>query len=177
MENNRILIADSDNSLVIYMRDLLTRFGYKVYCADTGEKAIHLTRSVDPAIIFLDLLLPGKDGLETLQQIKRTAESSYVVMMSGNGMARAVVTSMKLGAMDFLHKPFDQQELLATVGKQMDRRDLINEARFLREEIGRKAESNRLFQNSEKMREVQAIVDQVADTDITVLIQGESGTG
>jgi len=177
MKNNRILIADGDNGLVVYMRDLLTRFGYKVFCADTGEKAIHLTRSVDPAIVFVDLHLPGKDGLETLQQIKRASEDIYVVMMSGNGLARAVVTSMKLGAMDFLHKPFDQEELLATVGKQMDRRDLIDEARFLREEVRRKAEFSRLFQNSERMREVQAIVDQVADTDITVLIQGESGTG
>lgn len=177
MKNNRILIADSDNSLVVYMRDLLTRFGYKVFCADTGEKATHLTRSADPAIVFLDLHLPGKDGLETLQQIKKISEDIYIVMMSGNGQARAVVTSMKLGAMDFLHKPFDQEELLATVGKQMDRRDLIDEAKYLREEIKRKSEFKRLFENSEKMKEVQAIADQVADTDITVLIQGESGTG
>ncbi len=177
MKNNRILIADGDHSLVIYMRDLLTRFGYKVCTADTGEKAIHLTRSVEPAVVFLDLHVPGKDGLETLQQVKKLSEDVYVVMMSANGLARAVVTSMKLGAMDFLHKPFDQKELLATVGKQMDRRELIDEARHLREEIRRKTEFKRLFSNSEKMREVQAIVEQVADTDITVLIQGESGTG
>ena len=177
MKNNRILIADSDNSLVVYMRDLLTRFGYKVFSADTGEKAIHLTRSSNPAIVFLDLHLPGKDGLETLQQIKKISEDIYIVMMSGNGLAKAVVTSMKLGAMDFLHKPFDQEELLATVGKQMDRRDLIDEAKHLREEIRRKSEFKHLFENSEKMKEVQAVVEQVADTDITVLIQGESGTG
>jgi len=177
VKNNRILIADGDHSLVAYMRDLLTRFGYKVSVADTGEKAVHLTRSVDPAVVFLDLHVPGKDGLESLQQIKKISEQVYVVMMSANGLARAVVTSMKLGAMDFLHKPFDQKELLATVGKQMDRRDLIDEARHLREEIRRKAEFTRLFNNSERMREVQAIVEQVADTDITVLIQGESGTG
>jgi len=177
MKNNRILIADGDHSLVVYMRDLLTQFGYKVSVADSGEKAIHLTRSVDPAVVFLDLHIPGKDGLETLQQVKKISQEVYVVMMSANGLARAVVTSMKLGAMDFLHKPFDQKELLATVGKQMDRRELIDEAKQLREEIRRKAEFKRLFSNSERMKEVQAIVEQVADTDITVLIQGESGTG
>jgi two-component system response regulator AtoC len=175
--NGRILIADADASLLAYMRDLLVRFGYEVFCSDTGEKAIHLLRTVRPAIVFLDLHLPGKDGLETLQQMKRISEDTYIVMMSGNGLARAVVTTLKMGAMDFLHKPFDQEELLATVGKQMDRRDLIDEAKFLREEIKRKAEFDRLFQGSEKMREIRPIVEQVADTDITVLIQGESGTG
>ena len=177
IKNNRILIADGDSSLVLYVRNLLSRYGYQVYTADTGEKAVNLTRSVDPAIVFLDLDIPGKDGLETLQDVKRLRRDVYVVMMSANGLARAVVTSIKLGAMDFLHKPFDQKELLATVGKQMDRRDLIDEARWLREEIERKNEFQRLFQNSKRMREVQAIVEQVADTDITVLVQGESGTG
>lgn len=177
VKNNRILIADADRSLLVYMRDLLGRFGYKVHCADSGDKATHLLRSVEPAIVFLDLHLPGKDGLETLQEMKRICSDCYIVMMSGNGLAQAVVTTMKMGAMDFLHKPFDQEELLATVGKQMDRRDLIDEARFLREEIKRKAEFERVFQNSEKMKEIQAVVEQVADTDITVLIQGESGTG
>ncbi len=176
-KNSRILIADGDNSLLVYMRELLARFGYEVFCSDTGEKAIHLLRTVRPAIVFLDLHLPGKDGLETLQQMKRLSADTYIVMMSGDGLAKAVVTTMKMGAMDFLHKPFDQEELLATVGKQMDRRDLVDEAKFLREEIKRKAEFNRLFQNSEKMQEIQAVVEQVADTDITLLIQGESGTG
>ena len=177
MENDRILIAEGDKTLLLYIRDFLSRLGYKIFCADTGEKAIHLVRTVQPAIVLLDLNLPGKDGLETLQEIKKISEDVYVVMMSANGLARAVVTSMKLGAMDFLHKPFDQDELLATIGKQLDRRDLIWEAKSLREKIQRKAEFQHLFQNSEKMKEVQAIVEQVADTDITVLIQGESGTG
>ncbi|MGW8321066.1 MAG: sigma-54-dependent transcriptional regulator, partial [Thermodesulfobacteriota bacterium] len=176
-KNSRILIADGDHSLLVYMRELLTRFGYEVFCSDTEEKALHLLRTVRPAIVFLDLHLPGKDGLETLQQMKRFSADTYIVMMSGDGLAKAVVTTMKMGAMDFLHKPFDQEELLATVGKQMDRRDLIDEAKFLREEIKRKAEFNRLFQNSAKMQEIQAVVEQVADTDITLLIQGESGTG
>ena len=106
-KNNRILIADGDNSLLVYMRELLARFGYEVFCSDTGQKAIHLVRTVRPAIVFLDLHLPAKDGLETLQQIKRINEETYVVMMSGDGLAKAVVTTMKMGAMDFLHKPFD----------------------------------------------------------------------
>ena len=144
-KNSRILIADGDNSLLAYMRELLARFGYEVFCSDTGEKAIHLLRTVRPAIVFLDLHLPGKDGLETLQQMKRLSADTYIVMMSGDGLAKAVVTTMKICAMDFLHKPFDQEELLATVGKQMDRRDLIDEAKFLREEIKRKAELNRLL--------------------------------
>ncbi len=176
-KNNRILIADGDSSLLVYMRELMGRFGYEVFCSDTGEKAVCMLRTVRPAIVFLDLHLPGKDGLETLEEMKQINADTYIVMMSGDGPAKAVVTTMKMGAMDFLHKPFDQEELLATIGKQMDRRDLIDQARFLREEIKRKAEFNRLFQNSEKMREIQAVVEQVADTDITVLIEGESGTG
>ncbi len=176
-ERDRILVADGDKSLLLYLRDVLGRLGYQAYCADTGDKAVQLAKTLKPAVVLLDLNLPGKDGLETLQEIKKTASDSYVVMMSGNGMARAVVTSLKLGAMDFLHKPFDQEELVATIGKQMDRRDLQGEARALRERIRRKEEFQRLFQNSEKMKQVQAVVEQVADTDITVLIQGESGTG
>ncbi|MEW6440746.1 MAG: sigma-54 dependent transcriptional regulator [bacterium] len=177
MEKNSILIADGDKSLLLYMRDFLSRLGYRTYCADTGDKTIHLVRTVQPAVVLLDLNLPGKDGLETLQEIMKVPEDIHVVMMSANGLAKAVVTTMKMGAMDFLHKPFDQDELLVTIGKQMNRRDLICEAKLLREEIHRKGEFQRLFHNSEKMKEVQSIVEQVADTDITVLIQGESGTG
>lgn len=177
MERDRILVADGDKSLLLYLRDVLERLGYQAFCADTGDKAVKLAKTLKPAVVLLDLNLPGKDGLETLQEIKRTAPDSYVVMMSGNSLARAVVTSLKLGAMDFLHKPFDQEELAATIGKQMDRRVLQGEARALRERIQRKEEFSRLFQNSEKMKQVQAVVEQVADTDITVLIQGESGTG
>ncbi len=176
-KNNRILIADGDGSLLVYMRELMTRFGYEVFCSDSGEKAVCMLRTVRPAIVFLDLHLPGKDGLETLEEMRQIDEDAYIVMMSGDGPAKAVVTTMKMGAMGFLHKPFDQEELLATIGKQMDRRDLIDQAKSLREEIKRKAECNRLFQNSGKMREIQAVVEQVADTDITVLLEGESGTG
>jgi len=177
MERDRILVADGDKSLLLYLRDALGRLGYQAFCADTGDKAVQLAKTLKPAVVLLDLNLPGKDGLETLQEIKRTAPDSYVVMMSGNSLARAVVTSLKLGAMDFLHKPFDQEELAATIGKQMDRRVLQGEARALQERIQRKEEFRRLFQNSEKMKQVEAVVEQVADTDITVLIQGESGTG
>ncbi len=176
-KNNRILIADGDGSLLAHMRDLLSGFGYEVSCCETGEEAVRTARAICPAIVFLGLDLPGKDGLETLQAIKKICPDTYIVMMSGDGFARAVVTTMKMGAMDFLHKPFDQDELLATVGKEMNRRDLVAEARALREEIKRRAEFNRLFQNSERMKEVQAVVEQVADTDITLLIEGESGTG
>ncbi len=177
MKNNRILIADGDKSLLIYMRDLLSRFDYEVSCADTGEKTMHMARSIQPTILLLDLQLPEKDGIEVLQEINKICKETYIIMMSGNGLAQTVVTTMKMGAMDFLHKPFDQEEVLATIGRQMDRRDLIDEAKFLREEIKQKAEFDRIFQNSERMKEIQAIIEQVADTDITLLIQGENGTG
>jgi len=177
VHRERILIADGDRSLAAYLESFLARLGYEVFCATTGENAVHIVRSKRPGIVLLDLHIPGQDGLETLRKIRQVSSDTYVVIMSRDGLAKAVVTTMKMGAADFLRKPFDQDELLATIGKEIDRRELAREVNELRDAVRRRSEFQRLFQNSEKMKRVQAIVEQVADTDITVLIFGESGTG
>ncbi len=177
MPVEKILIADGDRSLVGYLEGLLRGLGYEVLCATTGEHVVQIVRHKRPDIVLLDLYIPGQDGLETLRKIREISKETHVVMMSRDGLAKAVVTTMKMGAADFLRKPFNQDELLATIGKEIDRRRLTREVNALRNEVSQRAEFQRLFQHSEKMRRIQAIVDQIADTDITVLICGESGTG
>jgi two-component system response regulator AtoC len=117
------------------------------------------------------------DGLETLRQLKSRLPDVPVVMLSGHGQARTIVEAMRLGATDFLRKPFEVEELELAFQKALEKRALKEEVAKLRGRARSEAEMMILGGDTPKMREVREIIEQVADTDITVLIRGESGTG
>jgi two-component system response regulator AtoC len=174
---HRVLVIDDDPGVRDYLEALVSRQGYDVSAAAGGEEALRLLDEVRPDLITLDVVLPGMDGLETLKQLKQRLPDVPVIMLSGHGQARTIVEAMKLGASDFLRKPFELEELELAFQKALEKRALRAEVEQLRGRTRRESEMMILGGDNEKMREVREIIEQVADTDITVLIRGESGTG
>jgi two-component system, NtrC family, response regulator AtoC len=173
----RVLVIDDDPGVRDYMEALVTRQGYRVFLAADSEEALAGLDETRPDVVTLDVVLPGMDGLETLRRLKQRVPDVPVVMLSGHGQARNIVEAMQLGASDFLRKPFEVEELELAFEKALEKRALKQEVERLRGRARSETELLLLCGDNAKMREVREIIEQVADTDITVLVRGESGTG
>ena len=176
-ERTTVLVIDDDPGIREYLETLAARQGYGVYSAEDGESALAELDQVRPDVITLDAVLPGIDGLETLRRLKQRAPEIPVIMLSGHGQARTIVEAMRLGAADFLRKPFEVEELELAFSRALENRALEEEVRSLRGRVRSDVDGLLMGGDSPKMREVKEIIEQVADTDITVLVRGESGTG
>ncbi len=176
-EQTTVLVIDDDPGIREYLEALATRKGYGVHAVADGETALADLDRTRPDVITLDAVLPGMDGLETLRRIKQRAPEVPVIMLSGHGQARTIVEAMRLGASDFLRKPFEVEELELAFRKALENRALEEEVRSLRGRVRSEVDGLLTGGDNPKMREVREIIEQVADTDITVLIRGESGTG
>jgi len=173
----RVLVIDDDPGVRDYLEALVSRQGYQVFAAAGGEDALRDLDETRPDLVTLDVVLPGMDGLETLRELKQRVPDVPVVMLSGHGQARTIVEAMRLGAADFLRKPFEVEELELAFQKALEKRALKAEVEQLRGRARTETEMLLLDGENRKMKEVREIVEQVADTDITILIRGESGTG
>jgi two-component system response regulator AtoC len=173
----RVLVIDDDPGVRDYMEALVSRQGYEVTAAADGEEALKNLETTQPDLITLDVVLPGMDGLQTLEKLKQRLPDVPVVMLSGHGQARNIVEAMRRGASDFLRKPFEVEELELAFQKALEKRALKQEVERLRGRARSETDFMLLTGDNPKMREIRDIIEQVADTDITVLIRGESGTG
>ncbi len=173
----RVLVIDDDPGVRDYMEALVSRQGYEVSAAADGEEALNNLETTQPDLITLDVVLPGMDGLQTLEKLKQRLPDVPVVMLSGHGQARNIVEAMRRGASDFLRKPFEVEELELAFQKALEKRALKQEVERLRGRARSETDFMLLTGDNPKMREIRDIIEQVADTDITVLIRGESGTG
>ncbi len=173
----RVLVIDDDPGVRDYMEALVSRQGYEVFAVADGEEALRKLDTTRPDLITLDVVLPGMDGLHTLEKLKQRLPDVPVVMLSGHGQARNIVEAMRRGASDFLRKPFEVEELELAFQKALEKRALKQEVERLRGRARSETELMLLTGDNPKMREIRDIIEQVADTDITVLIRGESGTG
>ncbi len=173
----RLLVIDDDPAL----RDFLLAFGetrgMSVNAVADAESALARLGAFRPDLITLDLVLPGLDGLEALRELRRRVPDVPVLMLSGHGKARSIVEAMREGAADFLRKPFEPQELELAIARAIESGALEREVSDLRGRAEASEHLEMICGNDPQMRELQATIDQVADTDITVLIRGESGTG
>jgi two-component system response regulator AtoC len=173
----RLLIIDDDLGVREYLSALLGRLGHTVFTASSGEEALDGLAASRPDLVTLDVVLEGMDGLETLRRLKKRLPDVPVVMISGHGHARTIVEAMQLGAADFLRKPFEVEELQLAFQRALEHRALRREVEELRGGASRSSGDLLLGSDDGRMREVRETLEQVADTDITVLIRGESGTG
>jgi len=173
----RVLVIDDDPGVRDYMEALVLRQGYSVDAVADGEQALKSLEDTRPDLVTLDVVLPGMDGLQTLSELKKRLPDVPVVMLSGHGQARNIVEAMRLGASDFLRKPFEVEELELAFQKALEKRALKQEVERLRGRARSETELLLLCGDNPKMREIRDIIEQVADTDITVLVRGESGTG
>ncbi len=176
-EQFRVLVIDDDPGVRDYMEALVSRQGYRVFAVADGEQALSTLDETQPDVVTLDVVLPGIDGLETLGRLKQRLPEVPVVMLSGHGQARTIVEAMRLGASDFLRKPFEVEELELASQKALEKRALTQEVERLRGQARSETELLLLCGDNPKMKEIRDIIEQVADTDITVLVRGASGTG
>jgi two-component system response regulator AtoC len=169
----KILLVDDEPGMLRYIKTLLEVDNYKVETASTGEEAVErVQRGLQPELVLLDLLMPGIDGLQTLEQIRKIQPSAKVVMLSCVSDTRKVVQAIRLGAHDYLTKPFQKAELDAVVDQCLG----TNQQNYPGE-VEELAEDTFFVAASPAMRKLRSQAALVANVDIPVLMLGESGTG
>jgi two-component system response regulator AtoC len=174
----QVMVVDDDLGMCNLLRSFLTERGYGVVTVGNAEDAVKRYQAERPAAVILDVVMPGAmDGLEALAAFKKIDREIPVIVISGQGRTHTVVQAMKLGAADFVSKPFDEIDLEVPLANAMKQRQLSKEVATLREQLQSQSKYHMLIGHSEKMAEVQELIERVADTDVTVLIRGESGTG
>ncbi len=172
-----ILIVEDEPKMSRLLELNLGEEGYTTRAAADAETGIKVLRQEKIDLVITDLKLPGMDGLEFLQAVKRVDARLPVIVMTAYGTVETAVEAMKAGASDYVLKPFSMEEINLIVGKELDVNRLREENRSLREALGRRYEFKNIIAHSAKMQEVLATVDRVAPTNSTVLLGGESGVG
>jgi DNA-binding NtrC family response regulator len=172
----KVLIADDEKNMRWILEKNLKSEGFATICAEDGEEAFNKFLDEEPDMIILDYKMPKLDGMEVLKRIKKINSKLPVIMITAHGSAEAAVEAMKLGAVDYVSKPFDITELKLTIFKVLNIDKLNKEIQYLRESSSEKFD-DKIVGNSKKMQEIFAVIDKIADTSASVLIRGESGTG
>ena len=173
----KLLFVDDDKTFSKVMKKELTRMGYSVVCADCGEKAIDTFKKRNFEVIILDIKMPGIGGLNTLKGVKEIDPEVEVIMLTGRATIESAVESMKIGAYDYITKPCRLSELDILLKKAYEKRQISKENISLKRLVTSKELDKVMISQSDKMKPVFNLIDKVAVTDSTVLIQGESGTG
>ena len=176
MEKRQVLVVDDEPGVRESLRMVL-KDRYTVLTASNGSSALERIDEEPIDVVLLDILMPGADGLEILERIKSRAATPQVIMLTATKTVKTAVTAMKLGAFDYVTKPFDVDELLLIVDRAVQSAALVREVEALRTEVGLRYSFENIIGRSAKMQEVLRTVSMVAPLRTTVLITGESGTG
>jgi DNA-binding NtrC family response regulator len=172
----RALIVGDDANVGRFLSSHLARRGFDTSNAATGEEAIRLFRTYDPVLVLVDLS-SGTNSLDTLERIKQIKPETAVVLLSGKHDPEMIFRASKLGADDYLSKPFEPKELDLRINKMLEKQRPAMDVPQLRDHVRGNSDFAGLFGTSPRMEEVKHTIEQVADTTATVLIRGESGTG
>ncbi len=172
----RILIVDDEEDIRYSLRGVLEDEGYGTLEAESGETGLEMLREESPDLVFLDIWLPGMDGLAVLDRIVETDPDLPVVMISGHGNIETAVNALKKGAFDFIEKPLSLEKVVAVARNALEFSKLRQENKALRSRISTE-QTVRLTGESQAITSLREIISQVAPTDSWVLITGENGTG
>jgi DNA-binding NtrC family response regulator len=174
----RILVVDDERAIQLALRGLLRREGYDVELAGTGDEAVERVSDGGFDLVLTDLVLGrGPSGMDVLRAVKEKHPETVVVMITAHGSEKVAVEAMKLGAEDYVPKPFDNDEIRLVVRRALERTRLAREHRILLERVEREFGFENLVGTGPGMRTVFETIRKVAETDLTALIRGESGTG
>ncbi|QNO16062.1 sigma-54-dependent Fis family transcriptional regulator [Alkalicella caledoniensis] len=173
---NRILVVDDERNMRWAIKNALVKEGFDVFEASNGKEGLEMLASIEPNLVLLDIRMPGMDGIETLTEIKKKDKDVPVIMITAHGTMEMAIDALKLGALDFVSKPFELEKLKIIIRNALDLRNMKEEISYLKEEL-RYNTGQRIIGSSKKMQDVLDMVNRVAKTNATVLILGESGTG
>ena len=172
-----VLIIDDEPLMRISLSDALKAEGYNVASAATGSEGLKEIKETSYDVVITDLRLPEVDGVQILKTCRQISPHTKVLMITAYGSVDTAVEAMKIGAYDYITKPFSMDELILTVKRLVEMRDLEDENIYLKEKIEERYDFSGIIGRSEKMQDIFEKIRIIAPTDTTVLITGESGTG
>ncbi|MGH2575997.1 MAG: sigma-54-dependent transcriptional regulator [Ignavibacteria bacterium] len=170
----KILIIEDDRAIVDVLRMILEHDGYEIEHAFNGPDGLEIFKHDRPDVVLLDIKMPRMDGIEVLEEIKKLNSESIVIMISGHGNIETAVQTTKLGAYDFISKPFDVDRLRLTIQNGLNYKELLSENKKMR---GLIETQDQLTGSSEAVKRLKERIQKVAATSSRVLIYGENGTG
>lgn len=173
----RILIIEDEKSLREVLRILLEEEGYEITAASNGLEGLDYIRNDIFDLVITDIKMPKADGFEVLRNVKELSPSTIVIMITAFGTTEATIEAMKLGAYNYIHKPFKIEEIRLIIEKAFEKKNLSTELSLLREQMKSSCGPANIIGKSPKMQELFTLIQKVAQSNSTVLITGESGTG
>lgn len=173
----RILVVDDEDVVIRSCLRILGAAGHEVEAVSSGSDALRRVDEKDFDLVILDIMMPKIDGLEVLQRVKETHPDIDVIMITGLSQIETAVRAMKLGAFDYLPKPFDPDQLTIVVSRALERRNLLRENLDLKQAVSSKYRFDNIIGSSPPMQNIYRLIAQCAPTNSSILITGESGTG
>ena len=173
----RILIADDEDSLRWVLEKGLRQAGYEVSAVKDGESALRAFEAEPFDLVFLDVRMPGMDGLTALAKLRELRPDAHVIVMTAHGTMETAIQAMQRGAYDYLAKPFDLDEVVLLAERALEARRLTQEVARLRTGLQEVKEFSALIGRHPRMQELYKAIGRIAGSDVTVLLRGESGTG
>jgi DNA-binding NtrC family response regulator len=177
---DKILIVEDNRDMQFLLSSILKKEGYEAMIAGDGRKALKEIKGWSPNLVLLDIRLPVMDGMAVLEEIKKIGRDPVVIMLTAYGDIKGAVQAMKLGALEYITKPFDNEELLIAIKRALQTQSLSREVQSLRRQLGEKTAEDlieELTGASPGIKQVLKQVNIVSPTDMAVVLQGESGTG
>ncbi|MEK6655801.1 MAG: sigma-54 dependent transcriptional regulator, partial [Nitrospirota bacterium] len=174
---NSILIIDDEKAILKVMEMNLQREGYSVFTADNGNDGLKILQERDIDVLLLDHQMPDINGLELLKIIKNRYKDLPVIMVTAYGTIEMAVDAMKLGAFHYLTKPINFDEMYIIIRNAIEQKRLLNRVEMLTQEVKKLYGMGNIITNNQRMKEILEMLPGVADTEATILIMGETGTG
>ena len=177
MQEGNILVVDDEKGQRDILKAILVKQGYEISTSSNGMEALRLFKETPFDVVLTDLKMPGLDGIELLRNILKEKSPVSVVLMTAHGTINSAVEAMKLGAFDYLVKPFEMDELLVVVKKALEKTNLLKENTLLRQQLEERFRIDGIVGKSGMMQEIFRILKKVCASNSTVIVYGESGTG
>jgi DNA-binding NtrC family response regulator len=171
-----ILVVDDDAGVRESFEAVLAK-EYELAYATQGGEALRLLSARDFSLVLLDIRMPGMDGIEVLRRIRELNDQTDVVVITAVKSLKTAVEAIKLGACDYITKPFDLHEILALIKRVVEKQELMKEVLYLRSEVAREHRFESIVGGNARMQEIYSLVRRIADNNATVMLTGESGTG
>jgi two-component system, NtrC family, response regulator AtoC len=173
----KILVVDDEESLRLLLGNELSRVGYKVDVAENAEAALTRLREDFYHVVLLDIVMPGMDGISLLKNIKKENIISEFIILTGNATIESAIESIKLGAFEYVRKPYSLNELIVHIDRAIAHQSSQLDRKMLREDLKKNSYGGKLVGKSREIIDLRSMISRIADNQSIVLILGESGTG